>query len=109
LFSWNKKEAEMLDYRGETQTPVTEIFSQVSLRPITDDDMEFLFRLYASTRAGEKALVGWTDEEWDKFMRMQFRHQHSHYMHSYVNPSFDIIGDRQSRRKSARQKPGALL
>jgi ribosomal protein S18 acetylase RimI-like enzyme len=63
----------------------------ISLRPITDNDLEFLFRLYASTRADEKALVGWPDEEWEAFLRMQFGLQHSQYMQNYQNPSFDII------------------
>jgi microcystin-dependent protein/GNAT superfamily N-acetyltransferase len=53
--------------------------------------MEFLFRLYASIRAEEKALVGWGDEEWDVFLRMQFNLQHSQYMGNYPHPSFDVI------------------
>jgi ribosomal protein S18 acetylase RimI-like enzyme len=64
---------------------------QITLRPITENDMEFLFRLYASTRAEEKALVGWGDGEWDDFLRMQFDLQHSQYMRNYPHPSFDII------------------
>lgn len=63
----------------------------VSLRPITDDDRGFLFRLYASTRAEEKSLVGWPDEQWESFLRMQFQLQHAQYMQGYLNPSFDII------------------
>ena len=64
---------------------------KISLRPITDDDQAFLFRLYASTRAEEQALVGWPDEQWDQFMRMQFSLQHTQYMQNYENPSFDVI------------------
>jgi len=64
---------------------------RISLRSVTDDDREFLFCLYASTRAEEKELVGWPDELWDQFMRMQFDLQQSHYLRSYDNPSFDII------------------
>jgi ribosomal protein S18 acetylase RimI-like enzyme len=63
----------------------------ISLRRITDDDLEFLFRLYASTRSEEKELVGWGDEQWEQFMRMQFGLQHTQYMRNYENPSFDII------------------
>lgn len=61
------------------------------LRPITDDDLEFLFQLYASTRAAEKELVGWPDEQWNGFLRMQFHLQHTQYQQNYRNPSFDII------------------
>lgn len=63
----------------------------ISLRPITDDDLEFLFRLYAFTRTEEKALVNWPEEQWEKFLRMQFNLQHNQYMVNYRNPSFDII------------------
>lgn len=63
----------------------------IGLRPITDDDQEFLLRLYASTRAEEKALVGWPDEQWDQFLAMQFHLQHTQYMQNYRNATFDII------------------
>lgn len=63
----------------------------ISLRPITDDDLEFLFRLYASTRIEEKKLVNWPDDQWQQFLRMQFNLQHNQYMVNYRNPSFDII------------------
>jgi len=53
--------------------------------------MEFLFQLYASTRLEEKEMTGWPDEQWEQFVRMQFALQHSQYMRSYQNPSFDII------------------
>ena len=62
-----------------------------TLRPITDDDLEFLFQLYASTRAGEKELVGWEDEPWEVFLRMQFNLQHGQYMQNYEQPTFDIV------------------
>jgi len=64
---------------------------EITLRSITDNDLEFLFRVYASTRAEEKELVGWNDEQWEQFLRMQFHLQHTQYMRNYENPSFDII------------------
>ncbi len=63
----------------------------ITLRPITDDDQEFLYRLYASTRAAEKELVDWTNEQWDEFLMMQFNLQHTQYMRNYEQPSFDVI------------------
>ncbi|NTV15706.1 MAG: GNAT family N-acetyltransferase [Desulfobulbaceae bacterium] len=63
----------------------------IKSRAITEADLEFLMQLYASTRAGEKALVGWPDEAWDAFMRMQFNLQHSQYMQNYPQPSFEVI------------------
>jgi ribosomal protein S18 acetylase RimI-like enzyme len=63
----------------------------ITLRPITDADLEFLFLLYATTRAEEKVLAGWSDEQWEQFMGMQFNLQHTQYMQNYRNSSFDII------------------
>lgn len=61
------------------------------LRPIVEDDTEFLVRLYASTRAGEQELFGWDDAQWDAFIRSQFDLQHAHYQQNYQNASFDLI------------------
>ncbi|MEI6827673.1 MAG: GNAT family N-acetyltransferase [Desulfuromonadales bacterium] len=61
------------------------------IRPIREGDMEFLIRLYASTRAGEQELFGWDDAQWDGFIRMQFNLQHSHYRQNYHNASLDLI------------------
>lgn len=61
------------------------------LRPIAEDDLEFLLQLYASTRIAEKELVGWGEERWDAFMRMQFNLQHSQYQQNYRQPAFDVI------------------
>ncbi len=63
---------------------------RIRLRPITDDDQEFLFQLYASTRDAEKKLVGWPDEQWQSFMQMQFNLQHTQYMANYLNATFQI-------------------
>ena len=43
----------------------------LTLRPCTDDDLPFLLEVYASTRADEMAIVPWTDEEKQAFVRMQ--------------------------------------
>lgn len=63
----------------------------VALRPAGDDDREFLLQLYASTRIGEKTLIGWESEQWDEFMRMQFKFQHAWYMQNYLHSSFDVV------------------
>lgn len=65
--------------------------AHISLRPVADGDLEFLYRLYASTRQEEKELAGWPDEQWDGFLRMQFNLQHTQYMKNYEHPSFDIV------------------
>jgi GNAT superfamily N-acetyltransferase len=64
----------------------------VLLRPIREEDMEFLLRLYATTRADEMAMVtDWTDEQKEWFVRMQFQAQHAWYQEHYGDARFDLI------------------
>lgn len=54
--------------------------------------MEFLLRLYATTRADEMAMVtDWSDEQKDWFIRMQFQAQHAWYQEHYGDAQFDLI------------------
>ena len=53
--------------------------------------MEFLYRLYAGTRAAEMELTGWDEGEQEEFLQMQFRAQHAHYQKHYGDASFDVI------------------
>lgn len=64
---------------------------EISFRPICDADETFLFELYASTREQELAVTGWTDEQKDRFLRMQFEAQHRYYQEHYRRTSFDVI------------------
>lgn len=61
------------------------------LRPVRDADAGFLFRLYASTRADEMALVDWSETQKQEFLQMQFRAQTNHYAEHYAHAHFDII------------------
>ena len=63
----------------------------IALRPITPEDDSFLARLFASTRADELAITGWSDEQKAAFCRMQFDAQSAHYRKHYADASFDII------------------
>ncbi len=45
----------------------------ISLRPITAEDVDFLYRVYASTRADEMKLVDWDDAQKRAFLEMQFK------------------------------------
>jgi GNAT superfamily N-acetyltransferase len=66
--------------------------TNVTLRPIREEDMELLFRLYAATRADEMAMVvDWTDEQKEAFLRMQFQAQHAWYQEHYVGAQFDLL------------------
>lgn len=56
----------------------------LTFRRITDADLPFLARVYASTRAEELATVsGWSDEQKTAFVDAQFRAQHEHYQKYY--------------------------
>ena len=63
----------------------------VSLRPIQEYDREFLFRVYASTRREELAVVGWSQADEDAFLRMQFAAQHQYYQEHYQGADFSVI------------------
>lgn len=64
----------------------------ITFRPIADEDGEFLYRLYASTRTEEMAITGWNETDVENFLRMQFRLQHVQYMENYKNGgTFEII------------------
>ena len=62
-----------------------------SFRPVTDQDMGFLFEVYASTREEELRLTPWDDEEKDAFLRMQFDAQRQHYQQHYANATYEVI------------------
>jgi GNAT superfamily N-acetyltransferase len=63
----------------------------LSLRPATDADREFLYRVYASTRAEELAIVPWDDAGKEAFLRQQFVAQDSYYRRYFPDTSFDVI------------------
>lgn len=64
-----------------------------TLRKVRDEDHNFLLELFASTREKELAMVPWSDEQKKIFITQQHNAQHTHYMQSYTNGSFDIIED----------------
>ena len=61
------------------------------LRPATADDDAFLRRVYASTRADELDLLGWSEAEKQAFLAMQFEAQDRHYRAHFANARFDVI------------------
>jgi ribosomal protein S18 acetylase RimI-like enzyme len=65
--------------------------SKVTLRPVSTDDSEFLFRVYASTRVEELAPVPWSEDQKRAFLQQQFQVQDSEYRRNYLNASFDVI------------------
>jgi ribosomal protein S18 acetylase RimI-like enzyme len=67
--------------------------SLIDFRPIkkTQEDLELLFEIYASTRKEEMALTGWSKQEIETFLRMQFELQHKQYLENYKDAAFEII------------------
>lgn len=65
--------------------------SNITLRPVGSDDYEFLVAVYGSTRAEELALVPWTTEQQQAFVRSQFAAQQDHYEKKYPTASHNII------------------
>lgn len=63
----------------------------VTLRPITPEDDGFLYRIYASTREDELAVVDWDDGQKKEFLEMQFTAQHAFYMEQFPQAEFRII------------------
>jgi ribosomal protein S18 acetylase RimI-like enzyme len=61
------------------------------LRPVTPKDELFLAGLYASTRAEELAITGWSDEQKAAFCRKQFDAQSAHYTAHYPGALLQII------------------
>jgi len=63
----------------------------ITLRPVGPGDHEFLVEVYGSTRAEELALVPWTSDQQQAFIRSQFAAQQDHYAQKYPAASHDII------------------
>ena len=61
------------------------------LRPISDADLPFLERVYASTRTEELAQTDWDDGQKAAFLGFQFRAQHAHYTTHYAGAEFLVI------------------
>jgi ribosomal protein S18 acetylase RimI-like enzyme len=59
--------------------------SGLNFRRITDADLPFLARVYASVRAEELGATGWSDAHKAAFLDQQFQAQHTHYQRYYPN------------------------
>lgn len=66
-------------------------FKNVQLRKIQPDDRAFLHQVYADSRADEMALVNWSAQEKDNFIRMQFEAQHQHYMQHFPDARYCVV------------------
>ncbi len=65
--------------------------ASLSFRPIQPDDEAFLYRVYASTREEELALLDWDEAQKTAFLRMQFTAQHRYYQAQFTAAAFLVI------------------
>lgn len=63
----------------------------LAFRAATDDDIPFLFRVYASTRAHELAQAPWTEEQKTAFIAQQAQAQHTDYRRNYTDADWLIV------------------
>ena len=70
---------------------MTQSAINVSLRPVTDDDKEFLVSVYAGTRARELAQVQWEEGQKESFVRWQFEMQQKEYETRFPDARYDVI------------------
>jgi GNAT superfamily N-acetyltransferase len=63
----------------------------LSYRVIAPEDLPFLYRVYASTRADEMAVLPWDAGQKDAFLTMQFTAQHRYYQEQFPHASFLVI------------------
>ncbi|EDY17376.1 hypothetical protein CfE428DRAFT_5062 [Chthoniobacter flavus Ellin428] len=61
------------------------------LRDTLAGDAEFLYRVYAGTRAEELAMTNWSAEQKEQFCRMQFQAQTTDYRANYPQARHSII------------------
>jgi len=62
-----------------------------ALRPVNRADSDFLYRLYAGSRAAEMAMVDWSETQKREFLQMQLDAQSRYYTENYADARFDII------------------
>ena len=63
----------------------------LTFRRISDADLPFLARVYASTRTEELASTPWSDAQKAAFLAMQFRAQHADYQTNYPEADWLVI------------------
>lgn len=78
--------------QAETQeSSSSNIAPAISLRPILPEDAEFLYEVYASTRADELAHVPWSEAQLKMFLKMQLNARDQSYRMYYTGIDDRII------------------
>lgn len=63
----------------------------ITLRPIRPEDRDFLFSVYASTRADEMAMVPWGDAQKIAFVAQQFHAQTTYWDEQYPDAERSVV------------------
>jgi GNAT superfamily N-acetyltransferase len=71
--------------------PMTLLERGFALRAEADADIDFLRRLYASTRSEELAMTAWSDAEKQAFCDIQFQLQRHHYRTYYPETDWWVL------------------
>jgi len=64
---------------------------KVNLRTVSFADEQFLFRVYASTRADELGAVFWSEEQLEAFLKMQFALQQRAHAAQHPQAEHQIV------------------
>jgi len=82
----------------------------LSTRPASLEDDLFLFQVYADTRMSEVASWGWSDDQIQQFLRMQYDAQKRSYTMQSVSQREDIIlyGEERIGRWLTREEDDVL-
>lgn len=82
----------------------------VALRPVADDDRDFLLAVYASTRDEELSQVAWAPGQREAFLRMQFDAQDGEYRKRNPQGTFDVItvAEQPAGRLYVDRRPGDI-
>ncbi|MGD0089792.1 MAG: GNAT family N-acetyltransferase [Planctomycetota bacterium] len=63
----------------------------VTFRPVSPEDEEFLFALYASTRKEELAQWGWPQARQQAFLALQFKAQRRQYLAQFPEAAHSLL------------------
>jgi ribosomal protein S18 acetylase RimI-like enzyme len=64
---------------------------EVYLEPATPPDQPFMYATFASTRTEELAVTGWSDEQKEQFLRLQFEAQRISYLREIPDAEYSVV------------------
>jgi ribosomal protein S18 acetylase RimI-like enzyme len=77
--------------KEESQNLARIAFKALTLRPVLQEDEDFLFEVYVSTRTDELIQTGWDDAQKQSFLKLQFAAQRQYYEDRFPEGKHQII------------------